>query len=1254
MTVPNGRESKELASDSLASRDTIPPSNSDASRASVRRSSSSLPEIFGRYRIERLLGSGGMGDVYLAHDTRLDRRVALKIPKLASDEDRERFYREARAAAGLRHPGICQIFDVDENDGTPYITMAFIDGKALSHYTNRDHPAPEQLAARLVSKIAAAMSEAHGQGVVHRDLKPSNILIDAQRNPVVTDFGLARRVGETSKATLSGTVLGTAEYMPPEQANGEINRIGPRSDIYSLGATFYQLLTGQAPFQGSTGSVIAQVLRDEPRKPAELRPELDTRLETICLKMMAKRIEDRYESMEEVVNELRDVLESPAPSTTDTAASQELRTTTTASGASARGSGKSIKTDQVAKLDRNRKEVGELTKRGQYAAAVQILEQMTQLKNPKLAKYVAWAQKELPRVQAEPERIRRDRDQLLQTAQQFLDKHDYEQAAQLLQQIPAPLRTDEISKVLKQSIELSDEVDFLIRDMDEAVQTREYEGLKPNVERLLKLKPGHRRARDVLKQLKSSGTVRVKETNSSRTVVLNDEPVVRKSLLAALAVFVVVGGIMWIVMQAYLAGGSDHVSDPAMSDIPPTASDALNADGNGGRPLGKTIQSTDPTNDATQSLKMKLVLDADFSTGLHGFANFDADWIKTAHINGEWQYMGKWGGFWFSTPQPQLEVNSEKYFIFEAEARLAQVTAGSWNLRFCNNPGQTYWFSCRYDGRVALRADFPGRSEWLIPWTDVPWINPITETNSYRLEVLPTGIRVLVNGRVVDKVDDNRHAAALMHIYVSPDEVPFDVRFRRIRFWHVSADPTVVSKSPSNAMDRSVAQWVIERGGEVGVRHGDNASKLTAMLADLPSGDISLEFVKFNGQNKIDNAKLPQIFAASNIQAVYLVDTPISDDGLAGLGGLTKLIKLDLGATRVVGPGLAELKSCRDLQWLSLWRTPITDDSLQHVKGLKSLDELLLHETKINGSGLVHVGDCKQLVVLSLNDTQVTDQSLKYLSNLGNLERLGLVRSNVSDAGLVHLSRLRNLVTLDLGGTKVAGPGLRQLNGLKKLRWLSLWTTQISDQSLQFLSNVSPLRELHLTATSINGTGLQNLSGLQNLRRLHLTESPITDVGLARLPSLAKLDALYLKSTKVTDGCLSHLKNFPQLATLDLGVTSVAGTGLGQLQPLKNLRWLSLWRTNLNDDRMQHLQGLTSLHELHLTELKITGSGLKHVQTMSQLKRLFLNGSPITDASLKHLENMSHLEVLGLANTRVTDAGVAALQQKLPKLKIER
>jgi predicted Ser/Thr protein kinase len=269
----------------------------------IRPVRQSLNKEFGRYQIIRTLGEGGMGTVYLAHDTQLDRPVALKVPIFTEDDGPDvlkRFYREARTAATILHSNICPVYDVGEINGIHFLSMAYIEGKLLWNYIAGGQPLPYRHAAVLVRKLALAIQEAHNHGIIHRDLKPANVIINKNSEPIIMDFGLAKRVDDQNqRLTKTGQVLGTIVYMSPEQVTGNMALMGPPADIYSLGVILYELLTAHAPYEGTPASVVTNIVTKPPPRVAEWRQDVPARLEAICQKAMAKDIGDRFASMTE-------------------------------------------------------------------------------------------------------------------------------------------------------------------------------------------------------------------------------------------------------------------------------------------------------------------------------------------------------------------------------------------------------------------------------------------------------------------------------------------------------------------------------------------------------------------------------------------------------------------------------------------------------------------------------------------------------------------------------------------------------------------------------------------------------------------------------------------------------------------------------------------------------------------------------------------------------------------------------------------
>ena len=271
------------------------------------------PQKIGRYEVLEELGCGAMGMVYRAKDPVMDRIVAIKTILSAAlageraEEFRERFYREARAAGALAHPGIVPVFDVGEHDGVPFLVMEFVTGRTLAEAIKKGERPTLERVFEIGQKVAEALSYAHQHGVVHRDVKPANILLTSRQvygieRPKITDFGVAKMAeGQT---TMTGQLLGTPAYMPPEQFTGA--PIDGRADIFSLGVVLYWMATGEQPFPGESMTAVSyKVVHTDPVPPRKLNPSVSTKLDSIILKCLAKNPGDRYQSGDDLARVIR-------------------------------------------------------------------------------------------------------------------------------------------------------------------------------------------------------------------------------------------------------------------------------------------------------------------------------------------------------------------------------------------------------------------------------------------------------------------------------------------------------------------------------------------------------------------------------------------------------------------------------------------------------------------------------------------------------------------------------------------------------------------------------------------------------------------------------------------------------------------------------------------------------------------------------------------------------------------------------------
>jgi len=257
-----------------------------------------------RYRIKKLIGSGAMGNVYLGEDLRLKRDIAIKqlSPQLLNDEHIiARFRQEALALARLSHPHIVQVYDFIEDDGFLWIVMELVTGGELEDQFSDNNPLPQAQALRFAVQMASALNYAHQQGVVHRDFKPANVLITDKGDIKITDFGIAK-LAQSSIHTQLNSVMGTPTHMSPEQANGEETDL--RTDIYALGIVLYQMLSGALPFNGDSRTILAQHLSKQPPRLSEKNKHLSPTLDAVVQKMLAKNPGDRFQSMQEIIEQL--------------------------------------------------------------------------------------------------------------------------------------------------------------------------------------------------------------------------------------------------------------------------------------------------------------------------------------------------------------------------------------------------------------------------------------------------------------------------------------------------------------------------------------------------------------------------------------------------------------------------------------------------------------------------------------------------------------------------------------------------------------------------------------------------------------------------------------------------------------------------------------------------------------------------------------------------------------------------------------
>ncbi len=836
---------------------------------------SKLPTTFGRYRVDKCLGHGAMGAVYRAHDSQLDRPVALKIPKLtkaASSDMQQRLVREARAAAILKHPNLCRVYDVDQTDGTWFIAMELVEGRPLSNYIRSGKPPSLRIAATLVRKMALAMQVAHDQGVIHRDLKPSNILIDQHGEPIVMDFGLSFRPVQSGQERLTqdGTLVGSPAYMSPEQARADSKAIGPASDIYGLGVIFYELLTGQLPFTGSVLAILAKVLSEPPTPVNTLRPEIGDDLAAICHRMLAKQPSERFASMNDVANALAKWLKkaaAPRP-----AGSEKTPTAT----------------DQSASPESN--------------------------------------------------------DGLIITAKRSLKAHDYEQAAQLLEQIPYSQHTDETAALLHKAQDLRDEVMWLIADMDQAVGLHQLEELPVTLKRLLQLKPGHKRAKELLARLESYGKaddVRYRYSSEGDLLPARSEDGVFSgfsrslalTLSLALAVFAAVTWFTW----SYL---SRSHTDPTVPQ--------LNTESQPASRLPTAASEAKKSAPAIPGAK----LPADRTTGVAAATETDPD-----------RAVAAWS----------LSING----VVDIDvAGNAQVLSGP-DTKLPSQPLKV------------IKLHFGEKGPTTLKDADLQQLTALKSLSVLGIANAPAvsdeGVRPLKSLTSLESV-------SLYATNVGDDSVRILAGLPKLN---------TIQLNETKVTDAGVAQLSQLpnlRYLAVGPLISDEGVKALSMNKELLSLTLRSPTITDRGFALLEgHPALDQLFIGHLSQ--------VTPDALSVLRTLPKLTGIDIHGRMLTEIGVSHLAAISTLKSLTIIQQA-TGQQLASLKAIQSLEHLGIQNTNMTDADFTLLPEINGLTSLRILGAKITDESVEPLARRRGLMSLELWRTGITEAGIARLKQL--------------------------------------------------------------------------------------------------------------------------------------------------------------------------------------------------------------------------------------------------------
>jgi Leucine-rich repeat (LRR) protein len=1074
----------------------------------------------GRFEIRGVLGSGAFGKVYRAFDPQLGREVALKVPlesAVKTEAERHQFLKEARAAATINHPNVCQIHEVGEHDGRPYIVMALVPGQSLAEALKaRKEPMAEKQAALIVRKVAQALAAAHDKGIVHRDLKPANVMFDRERKDIVVmDFGLARgpKVAD-ARATQSGVIMGTPAYMSPEQARGESKAVGPAGDVFSLGVILYELLTGARPFNGTATEVIGQILHVDPEPPLKRRPNLDPRLEAVCLKAIAKDPAARFTTMKEFAVAIDAILRTPQPTgpAAETAKAEDTRQNTEQPGTATLG-------EVFAVLSADRKQA-----RAETAAAVEAA--IARHRTPRwvfvlaglllvggltaLGGIIFFTRSDKVKVTIELT----DVDLADKSLSFFLDEEPI--AAETLAH-PIELKPGEHVLVVKRGKEIVKRVLLTVAG-----------GRSPGLKyRDITLPPRQesppRSAGDADREL-ATWFLR---NGLHVGVTTGDRPTTYEQID---------GHWRWITRQEELPKESFQLIGIGQiyKQISP---EAIKRIGEVKNLVYLSLFGCAPVDDASL---------ADISNCRElVWLNAEVTKVTDAglkHLSGMKNLQRLELGHTTVTGTGLADM---------PDAPLAWLSLASAG----NGTPEAVQAICRFKQLRALwlRSDRNGDREAQQLFRSLPRLKGLFLLYPRLTDDGLAGLSELKDleklALAYTRINGNglRHLAglsALREVYLQ--ETPLTNEGLR----HLRQVP------------RLAVVWA-----------GDTRITDTG-LAHL-RGMETLQELRVPG-TALTDAGLKHLPSLRNLHVLSLDGTRITDEGLQHLGDCRALGSLWLTNTAVTDVGLERLKTMRQLSTLGLAKTGVTDAGLKHLVVIRSLKELDLKDTAVTADGLrrlkAALPECK---ITPEPPTAGPDRAAaEWVLGLGGDVQVELAGKRSPAKAVTELPTGEFvLVSASLANnSKVTDDGLTALAGAKRMESLNLNGTSITSRGVAKLGQLTGLKYLNLCVRSVGDTDVAVLAALPNLYALEISYTQVGDAGLEQLKNCKGLHALYLAQTKVTDAGLEHLKKLPQLSTLVLTKTGVTDAGLKHLMGIRSLKELDLRDTAITASGLADLR----------------------------------------------------------------------------------
>ncbi len=1177
--------------------------------------------LLGNYLILDKIGAGGMGDVYLAEHRRMERRVALKTLPATMTRDTQsiqRFHREVKAAAKLSHPNIVAAYDADEANGVHYFVMEHVDGTDLSAVVKKQGVLKVETAIDYILQAAKGLEFAHNKGVIHRDIKPANMLLDNDGTVKILDMGLARIEDEAheipaTQLTQDGSVMGTVDYMAPEQAK-DTHTADARSDIYSLGCSLYYLLTGESVYRGSTMVNRIMAHQNDPIPSLAGKHILISQdVDAVFQKMVAKKPEDRFQSMSEVIVAIENCIQMKSSSTVATEPSDPelqkfLQSQKFASSPTVVMSADAMAAEKPLTDTQNESLTSGFLNNTLGGTSYQPLAKRKQSIGKRGGIIAGVVLASLILIAGIVFKIDTPAGTII------LDIDQPELAG-------AVVSVDDQQKITIKTGKGTEPIEVVADEKTHTLQVT-----KGGFETFTKQFTVNAGGKETIEVRLEPVEVATKKKPSAGT------PAKSNSALR-------------------FQNRSDHVALPLKHE---TAGDL-------------TVEAW-VTIDENSNRPSTYITNVKEGHGLFlSLASFWGDtqqWGSTILNNGEFRLVPS---------HSKVEIGKRTNIAVIYKGNVAQIYVnghkkGKMNFKeldiLTDRPFSIGWVSNQNFKGSIDEVRFSNTARYSEDFTPTDHFE--NDKNTLALYHFDEGSGDILkdssgnghDGKIVGakwvKVDDELQGS-MVPLAVAEKKMPSAgtpaKSHSALRFQNDS-DRVILPLKHETAGDLTVEAWVtIDENSNRPLRIIANGSSLTSFgigysKAEGKEKEWSTS-VSNNGQfqvlqtdSKVEFGKRTNIAVTykGNVAQIYVNGHKKGEMNFNGSNIHTDEF-ITIG-NRYKGPPIKG--SIDEVRFSNIARytedfTPT--DHFQTDKNTLALyhfdegsGDILKdasgngHDGKIVGAKWVEVEDELQVVKpATTGDTPMTDREVaEWVIGMG-----GWVNT-----GGKNITKIEQLPTepfiinfLDLKGTSVKDEDLKRLAGLKTLPKLNLENTLISDTGLQYLKDI-PLNYISLIGTQI------------------------TDKGFGYLSNMPSLTTLYVGSTAISNSGVEQLKDMKQLEKLSFTNTQIDGVGLGHLKDLKNLKILGLESTSITDVDLQHLHGLKILIVLGLSNCKIADSGLAYLKDLKNLKVLSLDSTPITDVGLKHLSGLKMLQTLELQKTKVTPQGIADLQKALPNCKI--